>query len=81
MPQLPVFVFISVSLVFFQITYSIGHYSSSMFFLQDFATRSLNMSEETPIQDADQTEPDVNVQFQMRRTWESRFVFMRVLHL
>ncbi|XP_041354587.1 E3 ubiquitin-protein ligase rnf213-alpha-like [Gigantopelta aegis] len=40
---------------------------------RDFATRSLNMSEETPIGDAEQEEPDEDVisRFQMRRTWES----------
>lgn len=47
---------------------------------QDFSTRSLNMSEETPgarvIVNADEEEENdenVLVQYQMRRTWESRY--------
>lgn len=50
--------------------------------MQDFATRSLDMSEESPIQmlqrmDIEEEEEEGNDeevlrQFQLRRTWESR---------
>lgn len=49
-------------------------------FYQDFATRSLKMSEESPVMTAqqdDEEEDDDQVlqRFQMRRTWESRYCY------
>lgn len=49
-------------------------------FYQDFATRSLDMSEESPIMIAEQAhdeedDDEVLQRFQMRRTWESRYFY------
>ena len=56
--------------------------------VQDFATRSLNMSEESPIQmlrrrdlvevEEEETEEEELRQFQLRRTWESRYCYPRL---
>ena len=55
-------------------------YNLTVFFLQDFATRSLNMSEESPVQMIERREgedegEDTLGLYQLRRTWESRSVY------